>query len=84
MVLDRIFLWMFTIACIVGKSTKGNKNKNMSALFDQVFNLRIFVLPGTTGIIMAAPSHYDARQPIDVLHSKIDKMNTLKSALEEM
>merc|ERR1712141_701966 len=45
MVLDRILLWMFTIACVVG----------------------------TGGIIMAAPSHYDARKPIDVQYSHIDK-----------
>ena len=39
---------------------------------------------GTAGIIMAAPSHYDARQPIDVKYSKIDKKTTmLKGILDE-
>merc|ERR1712141_892776 len=54
MVLDRILLWMFTIACVVG----------------------------TGGIIMAAPSHYDARKPIDVLYSKIDLKSDLMTMLK--
>ena len=37
----------------------------------------IFSLIGTAGIIMAAPSHYDIRQPIDVKYSKIDKKNKM-------
>merc|ERR1711935_367577 len=49
MVLDRILLWMFTIACVVG----------------------------TGCIIMAAPTHYDFRRPIDVQYSKIDKKSDL-------
>ena len=32
---------------------------------------------GTAGIIMAAPSHYDIRQPIDVKYSKIEKKNEM-------
>lgn len=56
MVLDRILLWFFTVACVVG----------------------------TAGIIMAAPSHYDARQPIDVKYSKIDQKTTMrKTQLDE-
>ena len=35
------------------------------------------MLIGTAGIIMAAPSHYDIRQPIDVKYSKIDKKNKM-------
>ena len=31
---------------------------------------------------MAAPSHYDARKPIDVQYSKVDKLN-IKVRLEE-
>jgi len=54
MVLDRILLWMFTIACVVG----------------------------TAGIIMAAPSHYDARKPIDVQYSKIDEKSDLKNMMK--
>ena len=39
---------------------------------------------GTAGIIMAAPSHYDARQPIDVKYSKIDQKTTMrKTQLDE-
>jgi len=54
MVLDRILLWMFTIACVVG----------------------------TAFIIMAAPSHYDSRKPIDVLYSKIDLKSDLMTMLK--
>merc|ERR1711953_141736 len=54
MVLDRILLWMFTIACVVG----------------------------TACIIMAAPSHYDSRKPIDVLYSKIDLKSDLMTMLK--
>jgi nicotinic acetylcholine receptor len=55
MVLDRILLWMFLAACIVG----------------------------TAGIIMAAPSHYDSRKPIDVQFSKVDNKNALRMMTEE-
>ena len=41
-----------------------------------------FKSSGTCGIIMAAPSHYDARKPIDVQYSKVDKLN-IKVRLEE-
>ena len=34
-------------------------------------------LTGTAGIIMAAPSHYDTRRPIDVKYSKIEKKNEM-------
>lgn len=54
MVLDRILLWMFTIACVVG----------------------------TAGIIMAAPTHYDARKPIDVQYSKIDEKSDLQTMMK--
>ncbi|XP_076041681.1 acetylcholine receptor subunit alpha-like [Oratosquilla oratoria] len=43
MVLDRLFLWIFTLA----------------------------VLVGTAGIILQAPTLYDDRPPIDILHSEI-------------
>jgi hypothetical protein len=39
-------------------------------------------LLGTTGIIMAAPSHYDTRMPIDVLYSRIQKKMNMK--MEEL
>ena len=32
---------------------------------------------GTVGIIFTAPSHLDTRTPIDVIHSKIDKKQSL-------
>jgi hypothetical protein len=38
---------------------------------------------GTAGIIMAAPSHYDSRKPIDVQFSKVDNKNALKMLNEE-
>ena len=38
-------------------------------------------LTGTGGIIMAAPSHYDARKPIDVQYSHIDKKSDLKNMM---
>lgn len=55
MVLDRILLWIFTLACVLG----------------------------TAGIIMAAPSHYDSRKPIDIQFSKVDKISALKTMLPE-
>ena len=40
-----------------------------------------FPILGTAGIIMAAPSHYDIRQPIDVKYSKIDKKNKMMTQM---
>ena len=40
-----------------------------------------FSILGTAGIIMAAPSHYDIRQPIDVKYSKIDKKNKMMTQM---
>ena len=43
-----------------------------------IFNFQIlFWILGTAGIIMAAPSHYDITQPIDIKYSKIDKKNKM-------
>jgi hypothetical protein len=55
MVLDRILLWIFAVACVVG----------------------------TAGIIMAAPSHYDTTQPIDIKYSKIEAKNQMMKKLIE-
>jgi len=49
MVLDRILLWIFSVACVAG----------------------------TCGIILVAPSLYDARTPLDILVSKISKRELL-------
>ena len=47
-----------------------------------IFNFSIlFQILGTAGIIMAAPSHYDIRQPIDVKYSKIDKKNKMMTQM---
>ena len=35
------------------------------------------IFTGTGCIIMAAPTHYDFRRPIDVQYSKIDKKSDL-------
>ncbi|XP_040572119.1 acetylcholine receptor subunit alpha-like 1 [Lepeophtheirus salmonis] len=56
MVLDRILLWVFTVACVFG----------------------------TAGIIMAAPSHQDTRQPIDIQFSKVDKISALRMMPESL
>ena len=42
----------------------------------------LMYLTGTAGIIMAAPSHYDARKPIDVQYSKIDEKSDLKNMMK--
>lgn len=53
----------------------------MTAIY---FNILVSI-QGTAGIIMAAPSHYDSRQPIDVKYSKIDKLKkTLTTKLEDL
>ena len=47
-------------------------------MFIMLIFKNVFFLPiGTAGIIMAAPSHYDTRQPIDVKYSKVDKKNKI-------
>ena len=38
---------------------------------------------GTAGIIMAAPSHYDTTQPIDIKYSKIEAKNQMMKKLIE-
>ena len=45
--------------------------------------MTLMYLIGTAGIIMAAPSHYDARKPIDVLYSKIDEKSDLKNMMKK-
>ena len=40
------------------------------------------IFTGTACIIMAAPSHYDSRKPIDVLYSKIDLKSDLMTMLK--
>ena len=53
-------------------------------LLRDIMSTRINPFLGTAGIIMAAPSHYDARQPIDVKYSKIDQKTTMrKTQLDE-
>ncbi len=32
---------------------------------------------------MAAPSHYDARKPIDVIYSKVDEKSDLRSMMQK-
>ena len=54
MVLDRILLWIFSVACVAG----------------------------TCGIILVAPSLYDARTPLDILVSKISKRELLPAPVE--
>ena len=76
MVLDRILLWMFTIACVVGM------NENFIVWTNS--RLKCVTLKGTAGIIMAAPSHYDLRKPIDIQYSKLDKKNSMKFRLDNM
>ena len=127
MVLDRILLWIFGVACVVGKTTtiyldfhdavmflilliellqeksftrlpKSQRKLNYNAFTYKIIlvgfkfyiiNLdtlqnslsnricSIFFLKGTGGIIFAAPSHYDTRQPIDVKYSKIAHKNAM-------
>ena len=45
--------------------------------------MTVMYLTGTAGIIMAAPSHYDARKPIDVQYSKIDEKSDLKNMMKK-
>ena len=45
------------------------------------YNYNLFL--GTAGIIMAAPSHYDTTQPIDIKYSKIEAKNQMMKKLIE-
>ncbi|KAL1491820.1 hypothetical protein ABEB36_012357 [Hypothenemus hampei] len=56
MVLDRLFLWIFTLAVLVGKW--------LIVIYFIPYHLNIVIL-GTAGIILQAPSLYDDRTPID-------------------
>ena len=76
MVLDRILLWMFTIACVVGKIRYSNLDE-MDYMWPY-YSCNHLLWLGTAGIIMAAPTHYDARKPIDVQYSKIDEKSDLQ------
>ncbi len=78
MVLDRILLWLFTIACVVGKQSI----QAQKILRGPRTCLNSLLFLGTTLIIMAAPSHYDARRPIDVQYSRVDKKNTFKMNMD--
>ena len=57
------------------------KRKHISFEIHQIHIIFMY-LTGTAGIIMAAPSHYDARKPIDVQYSKIDEKSDLKNMMK--
>ena len=80
MVLDRILLWMFTIACVVGKIRHSNLDE-MDYMWPY-YSCNHLLWLGTAGIIMAAPTHYDARKPIDVQYSKIDEKSDLLTMMK--
>ena len=69
MVLDRLFLWLFTAACLLGTGNIFTFSK--WNIFFTLFVDIIFFLLG--GIILRAPSLYDMREPIDAKYSEIPK-----------
>lgn len=81
MVLDRILLWVFTVACVVGEL--GREGTHLAKFAIRCLIVPLLYFAGTAGIIMAAPSHYDARQPIDVKYSKVDRKTEMRRLPDE-
>ena len=68
MVLDRLFLWLFTAACLLGTG------KYIFTKLNNLFTLFVFIIFFPLGgIILRAPSLYDMREPIDAKYSEIPK-----------
>ena len=70
------------IAKNVKKLTESDSVNPLPFSFFKKYIFFISFFTGTACIIMAAPSHYDSRKPIDVLYSKIDLKSDLMTMLK--
>lgn len=67
---------------MIAKNVKKLTESSSVFSFFKKYIFFISFFTGTACIIMAAPSHYDSRKPIDVLYSKIDLKSDLMTMLK--